>query len=36
MITYLYWALVIGLVIAAVLIIGIRLNNPNHVLIKKP
>lgn len=27
MITYLYWALIIGLVIAAVLVIGIKMNN---------
>ena len=33
MITYLYWAVVIGLVIAAVLIIGIRLNNPSVAII---
>jgi len=33
MITYLYWALIIGLVIVAVLIIGIKLNNKMAALI---
>ena len=33
MITYLYWALVIGLIIAAVLIIGIKMNNKRMALI---
>lgn len=33
MITYLYWALIIGLVIAAVLIIGIKMNNQVAALI---
>jgi len=33
MITYLYWALIIGLVIAVVLIIGIKMNNQMAALI---
>ncbi|MEN8803875.1 MAG: hypothetical protein ABF297_18045 [Thiogranum sp.] len=33
MITYLYWALIISLVIAAVLIIGIKMNNQVAALI---
>ena len=33
MITYLYWALIIGLVIAAVLIVGIKMNNRMAALI---
>ena len=33
MITYLYWALVIGLMIGAALIIGIKLNNPRLAII---
>jgi len=33
MITYLYWALIIGLVIAAVLIVGIKMNNRKAALV---
>jgi hypothetical protein len=33
MITYLYWALIIGLVIAAVLIVGVKMNNRMAALI---
>ena len=33
MITYLYWALIIGLVISAVLIVGIKMNNHMAALI---
>jgi disulfide bond formation protein DsbB len=33
MITYLYWALVIGLIIAAVFIIGVKMNNRNAAII---
>jgi len=33
MITYLYWGLIIGLVIAVVVIIGIKMNNRNAAII---